>query len=203
MTATPQRVLDDAGVIEQSWHEPEKFAELYDRHAPVIHRYISRRLGDEMADDIVAETFLAAFRARRRYELDRPDARPWLYGIAANMIGKHRRAETRRLRALAHAGALAPVPDGHGDGMDDRVAAAAVQRVLLGALAGLAAGDREVLLLIAWADLSYEETAGALGIPLGTVRSRLNRARRKVREALGGQDPTSPSLPSLNQEPGE
>ena len=72
-----------------------------------------------------------------------------------------------------------------------RPPAAAVQRDLAAALAGLPAGDRDVLLLIAWADLSYEETAAALGIPVGTVRSRLHRARRKVREALGGQDPTS------------
>jgi RNA polymerase sigma-70 factor (ECF subfamily) len=192
MTA-PALDADDATVIERSWHEPERFAELYDRYAAVIHRYISRRLGDEMADDVVAETFPAAFRWRQRYDLGRTDARPWLYGIAANMIGKHRRSEIRRLRALVRAGALDPVPDGYADRVDSRVAAAAVQRQLIGALAGLSAGDREVLLLIAWADLSYEETATALGIPLGTVRSRLNRARKKVRETLGGQDPTSMS----------
>lgn len=192
MTA-PSLDADDAAVIEQSWHEPEKFAQVYDRHAAVIHRYVSRRLGDEMADDVVAETFLAAFRWRQRYDLGRANARPWLYGIAANMIGKHRRSEISRLRALARAGALDSVPDGYADRVDSRVAAAAVQRQLIGALAGLSAGDREVLLLIAWADLSYEETATALGIPLGTVRSRLNRARKKVRETLGGQDPTSMS----------
>jgi RNA polymerase sigma-70 factor (ECF subfamily) len=190
----PSLDADDATVIERSWHEPERFAELYDRHAAAIHRYVSRRLGDEMADDVVAETFLAAFRWRQRYDLGRADARPWLYGIAANMIGKHRRAEIRRLRTLARTGAS--IPDGFmdasdADRMDSRVAAAAVQRDLVGALAGLPARDREVLLLIAWADLSYEEIAAALGIPLGTVRSRLHRARRKVREALGGQDPTS------------
>jgi RNA polymerase sigma-70 factor (ECF subfamily) len=187
----PSLHADDATVIEQSWHESERFAELYDRHARVIHRYVSRRLGEPMADDVVAETFLAAFRWRRRYDLGRASALPWLYGIAANMIGKHRRAETRRLRALARI--PDPGPDPNADLIDDRVAAAAVQRQLIGALAGLSAGDREVLLLIAWADLSYEETAAALGIPVGTVRSRLNRARRQVREALGGQDPTSMS----------
>jgi RNA polymerase sigma factor (sigma-70 family) len=191
---------DDAAVIEQSWHEPEKFAELYDRHAAPIHRYVSRRLGDGMADDVVADTFLAAFRARRGYDLHRAEARPWLYGIAANMIGRHRRDEVRRLRALAKTGSSGadPVADWHMDRIDSRLAAAAVRRDLLQALAALSARDRDVLLLIAWADLSYEETAAALGIPLGTVRSRLNRARRKVREALGGQDPTS-----MNQELGK
>ena len=189
----------DAVVIEQSWHEPETFAELYDRHAAPIHRYVSRRLGDPMADDIVADTFLTAFRIRRRYDLHRPDARPWLYGIAANMIGKHRRAEVRRLKALARTAEAMPADPAAGwaaapagaDEIVSRVDAAAARRELLRALAELSAGDRDVLLLIAWAGLTYEETAAALGIPLGTVRSRLNRARRKVREALGGQDPTS------------
>ena len=182
--------LDDAALIERSWHEPEAFATLYDRHAAPIYRFAGRRLGDQMADDVVAETFLAAFRRRKRYDLRRKDARPWLYGIAANVIGKHRRAEVRMLRAFARTG-LDPVADGHSDRVDSQVCAAAVQRDLAAALAGLPAGDRDVLLLIAWADLSYEETAAALRIPVGTVRSRLNRARRKVREALGGQDPTS------------
>ena len=182
--------LDDAALIERSWHEPEAFAALYDRHAATIHRFAGRRLGDQLADDVVGETFLAAFRRRKRYDLRRADARPWLYGIAANVIGKHRRAEVRMLRAFARTGAD-PVAAGHADLVDSRVCAAAVQRDLAAALAALPAGDRDVLLLIAWADLSYEETAAALGIPVGTVRSRLHRARRKVREALGGQDPTS------------
>ena len=200
MTAPPRRRaedqgaadarLDDAALIERSWHEPEAFAALYDRHAAPIHRFAGRRLGDQMADDVVGETFLAAFRRRKRYDLRRADARPWLYGIAANVIGKHRRAEVRMLRAYARTGADS-VAAGHADRVDSRVCAAAVQRDLAAALAGLPAGDRDVLLLIAWADLSYEETAAALGIPVGTVRSRLHRARRKVREALGGQDPTS------------
>lgn len=180
---------DDAALIERSWHEPETFAELYDRHAVPIHRYVSRRLGEPMADDVVADTFLAAFRRRQGYDLHRPDARPWLYGIAANLISKHRRAEVRMLRAYARTGAD-PVVDGHADRIDNRVTAAAVQRDLAAALANLSAGERDVLLLVAWADLTYQESATALEIPLGTVRSRLNRARRKVREALGGQDPT-------------
>ncbi len=187
--ATRERA-GDAALIEQSWHEPEAFAGLYDRHAAPIHRYVTRRLGDGLADDVVAETFLAAFRQRRRYDVRRPDARPWLYGIAANVIGKHRRSEVRMLQAFARTGAD-PVADSYGDRVDSRVSASAAGPHLAAALAALAARDRDVLLLIAWADLSYDEVASALEIPVGTVRSRLNRARRKVREALGGQDPTS------------
>nr|WSU75728.1 sigma-70 family RNA polymerase sigma factor [Streptomyces anulatus] len=171
---------DDADVITQSLDEPELFAGLYDRHAPDIHRYAARRLGEGAADDITAETFLIAFRTRDRYDIAHRLARPWLYGIAANLIGKHRRTEVRALKALARTG-HDPVAASWSDRSDDRLA---VQAPLAGALAKLSPGDRHVLLLVAWADLGYQEVADALRIPLGTVRSRLNRARRKVREAL-------------------
>jgi RNA polymerase sigma factor (sigma-70 family) len=189
MTAPTEHSIDDAAVIRQSWHEPEAFAALYDRHAAAMHRFVTRRLGAAAADDVVAECFLAAFLHRDRYDLDRADARPWLYGIAANIIGKHRRAEVRLLHALARTGAD-PVTVNHADQIESRVAASAAHRALAAALASLSPGDREVLLLIAWADLSYDEIAQAMSIPVGTVRSRLNRARRKTREALGGHDPT-------------
>ncbi|AUH43674.1 RNA polymerase sigma factor [Streptomyces sp. CMB-StM0423] len=179
----------DAAVIEESLDRPEAFAELYDRYAPAIHRYATRRLGAGSADDITADTFLAAFRARTRYDTGRASARPWLYGIAANLIGRHRRSEVRGLRALARTG-VDPVAHSWVDEADDRLTAQAVHAPLAGALAGLAAGDRHVLLLVAWADLSYAEVAEALDIPIGTVRSRLSRARRKVRAAVG-PDPHS------------
>ncbi|NGO79071.1 RNA polymerase sigma factor [Streptomyces sp. YC504] len=174
----------DAEVVHRSLAQPELFALLYDRYAPDIHRYAARRLGDGAADDLTAETFLAAFRTRSRYDLSRENARPWLYGIAANLIGKQRRAEIRGLRALARTG-TDPVAESWVDRADSRVVAQSAHAPLAGALAGLSAGDRHVLLLVAWADLSYPEVAEALDIPLGTVRSRLNRARRKVRSALG------------------
>lgn len=174
----------DAEVVAQSLDEPELFARLYDRYAPDIHRYATRRLGVGAADDITAETFLIAFRTRVRYDTDRPNARPWLYGIAGNLIGKQRRAEVRALRALARTG-HDPVAESWAERADARVTAQSAHAPLAGALVGLSAGDRHVLLLVAWADLTYTEVAEALGIPVGTVRSRLNRARRKVRSALG------------------
>ncbi|GAA2128619.1 RNA polymerase sigma factor [Streptomyces synnematoformans] len=180
----------DAAVIEESLDRPEAFAELYDRHAPAIHRYAARRLGTGAADDITADTFLAAFRARARFDTGRASARPWLYGIAANLIGRHRRSEVRSLRALARTG-VDPVAHSWVDEADDRLAAQAAHAPLAGALARLPSGDRHVLLLVAWADLTYAEVAEALDIPVGTVRSRLSRARRKVRAALG-PNPRSP-----------
>jgi RNA polymerase sigma-70 factor (ECF subfamily) len=172
--------------------DPEQFALVFRRHAPDIHRYVVRRLGPGAADDVVAETFLTAFRLRSRYQPDRPDARPWLYGIATNLIGRHRRAEVRQYRALARTG-LDPVTESFADRADDRVSAGRENRRLAAALAGLPAGHRNALLLVAWGDLSYEEAAVALGVPVGTVRSRLSRARGKLRQALGEAPTLAPA----------
>ncbi|MFD4723362.1 RNA polymerase sigma factor [Streptomyces sp. NPDC058423] len=189
MNGPPEGSCQDAQLIARSVERPELFAELYQRHAADIHRYAARRLGDGAADDITADTFLAAFRTRNRYDPARPSARPWLYGIAANLIGKHRRTEVRALKALARTG-RDPVGESWSDHVDARMAAQATSGPLAAALAALSIGDRHVLLLVAWAALSYQEVSDALSIPVGTVRSRLNRARRKVRDALGGADPT-------------
>jgi RNA polymerase sigma factor (sigma-70 family) len=174
---------DDAAVIEGSRRRPERFAEIFDRHAAHIQRYLARRLGRQVADDLVAETFLVAFGQRERYDLSRPDARPWLYGIATNLARQHLRAEVREYRLRATVGPE-PDADGHADRVAAQVTAAAMHRMLAAALADLADGDREVLLLIAWEGLTYDEAAEALAIPIGTVRSRLHRARRLVRAAL-------------------
>jgi RNA polymerase sigma factor (sigma-70 family) len=189
---------DDADLIQRSLQDAEAFAGLYDRHAAPLHRYVARRLGDGAADDIVADAFLHAFRRRHKYDLKVLDARPWLYGIAANLIGKHSRAEVRMLRAYARTGRdpVRAVDAVSGDEIDSRLSAQATQRALAAALAALPAADRDVLLMVAWADLSYHEVAAALHIPVGTVRSRLHRARTKVRAALGGYDPTA-----LREEP--
>ncbi|MFE0806363.1 RNA polymerase sigma factor [Streptomyces sp. NPDC058848] len=184
----------DASVIARSRDEPEAFAALFDRHADAVHRYAARRLGGEVADDLVAETFTTAFQQRHRYDPARgagADARPWLFGIATNLVGRHRRAEARRFKAMARVPAPADHEEPLADRAADRVVAQAVRRELAAALAALPARHRDVLLLVAWGDLGYGEAAQALSIPVGTVRSRLHRARGKLREALGGSDPTT------------
>jgi len=178
---------DDAAVIESSWREPERFADLFDRHAPHIYRYLARRAGRQVADDLVAETFLAAFAKRERYDLRYADARPWLYGIATNLVGQHRRDEARQYR-ISQAAVAEPEVPGPADQVAADVTAQAMRPLLEWALAALPAGDRDVLLLIAWEQLTYKEVAQALAIPVGTVRSRLNRARTKVRQILAGTD---------------
>ncbi|MFG3438036.1 RNA polymerase sigma factor [Nonomuraea sp. NPDC047897] len=178
----------DADLVRASWTQPEAFAELFDRYSAMLYRYVSKRLGPEPAEDLVGETFLVAFSRRRSYDLSYTDARPWLFGILTKLMSRHHRSEAARYRALLRAPA-----DNHVDSPADRVAsgvsAQAVRPELVGALAALPAKDRDVLLLVAWGDLSYVEVARALGIPVGTVRSRLNRGRRKVRAALGDTNP--------------
>ncbi|MEV0994268.1 RNA polymerase sigma factor [Nonomuraea sp. NPDC050202] len=178
----------DSELIRRSERVPEIFAELFDRHAAALRRYVARRLGESLADDVVSDAFLAAFRRRRHYDTSHPDARPWLYGIAARLIKRHRRVEVRLYRALARTG-VDEITEPYADRIDDRVAAQ--QAGLAAALADLPAADREVLLLVAWADMTYEDVALALNIPIGTVRSRLHRARVRTRRALGGSDPTT------------
>ncbi|HEU5352855.1 MAG TPA: RNA polymerase sigma factor [Actinocrinis sp.] len=185
--------LTDAEVIALSVDDPELFSAIYERYAATLYRYAFRRLGEEGAEDVVASAFLAAFRARRRYDYDRAEARPWLFGILTREIAQCRRVEAARYRALARAAPSDPahtVADGFAERVVTDVAAQAARGRLSTALAGLPARDRDTLLITAWAGLSYEEAALALGIPVGTVRSRLNRARRKMRDTLGGADPT-------------
>jgi RNA polymerase sigma factor (sigma-70 family) len=181
---------DDAAIIRLSREDPEYFTALFRRHAPHIQRYVVRRIGQDAADDIVAETFLLAFRQRDSYDQTRVDARPWLYGIATNLIGRHRRAEIRQYRALARTG-TDPVTEPFTDRIDDRVSASMASRRLATTLARLSDELRDTLLLVAWGDLSYHETATALGIPVGTVRSRMNRVRSTLRRSFGDTNPAA------------
>ncbi|MFC7587240.1 RNA polymerase sigma factor [Nonomuraea antimicrobica] len=113
-----------------------------------------------------------------------------MYGFATNFIRRHQRAEIHRYKAYSKMGVL-PDADDAAEQALERASAHAVRRPLAQALASLKARDRDALLLVAWADLTYEEVANALSIPIGTVRSRLNRARAIVRNALGSTDPTT------------
>jgi RNA polymerase sigma factor (sigma-70 family) len=178
----------DSAIIERSRSEPEAFAAVFDRYSREIYRYAARRLGRGLADDVAAETFLVAFDRRDRYDLARPNARPWLYGIASNLIAGHRRAEVQLYRALARTG-MQEAAENHADRVAGRVDSEAVRERLAAALAAIPGRERDVLLLVAWADLSTQESSQALGIPEGTVRSRLHRARRRLRAALADINP--------------
>ncbi|MFI1989881.1 RNA polymerase sigma factor [Actinoplanes sp. NPDC020271] len=174
---------EDGVLIRESVADPERFAPLFDRHARAVHRYLARRIGPA-ADDLLAETFLIAFRRRADYQPLRLEVRPWLLGIATNVLHRHVRQEERRYRALARAAGQQDPPAAP-EGVEERMDAQAIRSELAAVLARLKAADRDALLLLAWGDCSYAEIAATLDVPLGTVRSRINRARRQTRAALG------------------
>lgn len=172
----------DSEAISASIRAPVGFATIFDRHFDAVHAYLQRRAGADLADELSAQTFLVAFDKRRGYDRSQSDARPWLFGIATNLLRRHHRDEVRQLRAYARS-AADPVLYAF-DGVEARLDATKMRRELVDALAGLPAEELDALLLYAWAQLSYPEIADALSIPTGTVRSRLSRARRRIRAAL-------------------
>ncbi len=149
----------------------EAFEELFELHFDAIYAYLARRLGPDLARDLASETFTRAFAARKRYDSRRGGVRPWLFGIANNLLRRHYRDEERKLHALTRL----DVREGGAPPEEPRLAEA---------LGALSTEERDVLLLFAWADLEYAEIATILEVPLGTVRSRLHRARAHVRAAL-------------------
>lgn len=173
----------DAELIARSIDDPRAFMPLVERHQRVLFGYLARRIGRDLAEDVTSETFTRAFAQRHRFDLTRDDARPWLFGIATNLLRNQARSEVRQLRAYTRHGADDRSHDDHA-ASDARLDAESQTRELAAALEALNPGDREALLMFAWNDMSYEDIAEALGIPVGTVRSRLNRARRIVQQHL-------------------
>jgi RNA polymerase sigma-70 factor (ECF subfamily) len=157
------------------------FAIVFDRHAEGIYRYCARRIGVDDADDAVADTFTIAYERRARFDQSRSSALPWLYGIATNVLRRHRAAEVRRQKLIKQDDEAAP--DATADRAVARADADAVVRALSGELSKISRRHREVLYLYA-AGLTYADIATALSVPMGTVMSRLNRARTRLRTAL-------------------
>ena len=184
----------DAELIARSIDDPRAFMPLVQRHQRVLFGYLARRVGRDHAEDITSETFTRAFAQRHRFDTDRPDARPWLFGIATNLLRNQARSEVRQLRAYRRHGVEDRSFDDHA-GSEARMDALSQSSALAEALAELKPGDRDALLMFAWNDMSYEDIAESLDIPVGTVRSRLNRARRIVQDHLAatGIDPEAVS----------
>jgi RNA polymerase sigma factor (sigma-70 family) len=189
-TATDASHPADSTVIAASVEHPEVFSTVFDRHFTAVHGYLVRRLGVLAADDVASETFTVAFINRHRYDSAAgADARPWLFGIAANLARRRRRDERRQLAAYRRTwtteGLCDPIEE-----VVDRLDAAGTVRALASALAAMPARDREVLLLHAWANLEPTEIARALGLPPGTARSRLHRARNRLRDTIASLEGT-------------
>jgi len=179
----------DSVVIAESRLTPASFGAIFDRHFDRIHGYLQRQVGTDLADDLASQTFLVAFDRRTSFDLAHESARPWLFGIAANMVRHHLREVRRRLGAYARVGVDAAL-DAF-DGVEERVDAAALRPSLETALAELPKEELETMLLYAWAELTYSEIAEALAVPVGTVRSRLNRTRERLREPLDAERATT------------
>ena len=174
----------DAVVIGRSLADGRAFSVIFTRHFATIHAYLARRIGSHLADDLSAEVFRQAFEGRHRYDRERECARPWLYGIATNLLRRHYRTERRRMLAYARARAFSGPGEDQFDRVEDVVDGEAVAANLAEALLRLQPCDRDTLLLFAWEHLTYDEIGLALGVPTGTVRSRLHRIRRQIRELI-------------------
>jgi RNA polymerase sigma factor (sigma-70 family) len=169
----------DAEVLARSLDEPGEFAAIYARHGPAILRYARRRLGETAGEDAATEVFVRAFKQRATYTAQHPTALPWLYWLAGQVVGDCARAERRRLRLFARLAETVAPASTESPGVKPGLGPEMVR-----GLRRLADVDRETLLLVVWGELTYEEAAAAVGVPVGTVRSRISRARRQLREDI-------------------
>jgi len=173
--------LTDEQLLERSGRDPDAFGDLVDRHSGALHRYVARRLGPDDAEDLVSEVFVTAHRTRDRFDPSRGAVRPWLFGIATNLVHRHRRAEARRLDALARLAGRAPA------GPEEPEPRTAAERAALAtALRRMKTEHRDALFLHAVAGLTIEEIGEAMGAPSGTVKAWLHRAR-----AIGAEHMTA------------
>jgi RNA polymerase sigma factor (sigma-70 family) len=163
------------------------FEAAFRQHFVLVYRFLSRRVGQALAEDLAADVFATAYRRRSTYDPARGSLRSWLYGIATNVLRDHRRAEQRLLELDSRGDRVTESTD-FSARSDERVIVEALVPTLASALAKLSADQRDVLLLFAWAELSHEEIAAAMGISRGTARSRLSRARAALRVQLGRFD---------------
>jgi RNA polymerase sigma factor (sigma-70 family) len=182
----------DAAGLADSVVRPARFSQFYERHLAAVAIFLARRVGNELAEDLTAEVFARAFRGRTTFRPDHETGLPWLLGIANHLVADHRRAERRRLAVLQR---LQPARS-HFD--PDPFSHSAPE--LMRQLRRLPDADRDTLLLVVWGELSYAEAASALGIPIGTVRSRIARARQRLAAAIGvgRNDPAAVHRPATD-----
>jgi RNA polymerase sigma-70 factor (ECF subfamily) len=186
----------DSAVIAASLEVPGTFGVLFDRHGAVLLRFLARRVQPSEAEGLLGEVFRIAFERRAGFQLDRESARPWLYGIAANVVAKHHRSEARRLRATVRAAARRTLSADPGEEAVPAMDARARWSRVADAISDLPVPERQAILLFVWEELSYEEIADAIGVPVGTVRSRLNRARAR----LAAMVDNGPAVPTASSE---
>jgi RNA polymerase sigma-70 factor (ECF subfamily) len=177
--------LTDCEIIVASRRRPELFEVIFERHYQAVFRFAAGRQGPDEAADIASDTFIRAFDRRDRFRTDRENALPWLFGIAANVARERNRKRIRRLRMVRRSTIVFGGDDSRFEvDATDRLDAMSQSQALAGALSKLSEDEYQVLMLLAIADFSYSDIAESLDIPIGTVRSRIHRARNKMRELL-------------------
>lgn len=180
----------DGEIVLLSLTDPPQFATLFDRHIYAVRRFVTRRLGGLHADDVVSEVFRVAFERRAVFDVETKSALPWLYGIAANLIRRQYRDDLRQAAVLERVDRrFEATEDPYGD-LAARVDAPSELDGLRRAVVSLPKDEREILLMVAWDQLSPTEVATILGIPPATVRTRLHRARQHVRRFQQEHDTT-------------
>lgn len=189
-------MVSDEDLVTRSRHDPAAFEPLVERHAAAVHAYLTRRCGTA-ADDLLSEVWLAAYAHRSDYDVRRGTVRAWLFGIARNHVLAYWRRAGRHPAAAPAVAHSRESDQGAGwDAADERLDAASMTPALRAALRDLPDVEREVLLLVAWEELTPGEAAQAVGIAPGTVRSRLHRARARMRKALGSAAGPARAVPS-------
>lgn len=181
--------------------DAEAFGTLFQRHAIAVYRLCFWRTGDvALSEDLSAAVFLETWRHKARVVVVNGSILPWLFGVASNLVRSHRRAARRREAALRRLPPLPVQPD-VAEEVAGRVDAETTMRAVLAVVRQLPERDQEVLALCGWAGCTYEEAARSLGIPVGTVRSRLARARTRLGRLLAEPDKSDSSKASFGVGP--
>jgi RNA polymerase sigma-70 factor (ECF subfamily) len=176
--------LDDADLWELSTSDREAFGEIFRRHARAVFAICYWRMGDAaMAEDVTSVVFLEAWRRRDLVVLEQRSALPWLLGVANHTSRNATRSLRRYPPALKRLDGHRPLPTD--DAVIDRIEAETSLKMVNGVVRDLSEQEREIVLLVFWSGLTYEATSVALGVPVGTVRSRVSRTRRKLQLRLG------------------
>lgn len=172
--------VSDADLVSMSAKDPDAFAEVFGRHARAVYAFCARRTGDlDLAEDLTSVVFLEAFRRRRKLQLSNTSALPWLLGVANNLTRNTQRSLRRYRSALSRVPPPTDRASAEDDAMDRTRAQDSLARAIE-ALRPLSQAERDVVLLVLWSELSYADAASSLGIPIGTVRSRIFSARQKL-----------------------
>lgn len=190
----------DSEIIAESVAHPEEFGLIFERHHPRVFRFVAHRLGPSEAGDVAADVFVAAFRVRHRFDSSHADALPWLYGIAYNVVGDSLRKSGRESRLVLTTDLSSVGSAEVSYQADDRLVADRLALDLDRAVASLNKRDRETFLLFALEDLGYSEIADVLGIPVGTISSRIHRCRRQIREAIPNLKQKTGIYPATSRE---